>query len=66
MTKDTDRALAHARSIQEKMTKRLDGRGSADRSVVTGRYVSNAAAARHPRTTIREGVTRSGRRDSDE
>jgi hypothetical protein len=65
MSKDTDRALAHARSIQEKMTKRLDGRGSADRSAITGRFLSNGAAARHLRTTIREGVIRSGRRDSD-
>lgn len=66
MSKDTDRALAHARSIQEKMTKRLDGRGSVDRSAITGRFVSNSAAGRHPRTTIREGVTRGRGSDTDE
>jgi hypothetical protein len=54
MSKDTERALAHARSIQEKMTKRLDGRGSVSRAVSSGRFVSNAYAARHPQTTVRE------------
>lgn len=27
----------------------------ANRSAITGRYISNAAAARHPRTSVREG-----------
>lgn len=26
----------------------------ANRSTITGRYISNAAAARHPRTSVRE------------
>lgn len=26
----------------------------ANRSAITGRYISNAAAARHPRTSVRE------------
>lgn len=26
----------------------------ANRSAISGRYISNAAAARHPRTTVRE------------
>lgn len=34
----------------------------ANRSTITGRYISNAAAARHPRTSVREtgGNTGSG------
>lgn len=30
------------------------GKGGGNRSAITGRYISNAAAARHPRTTVRE------------
>jgi hypothetical protein len=32
----------------------------ANRSAITGRYISNAAAARHPRTSIRENGGNSG------
>jgi hypothetical protein len=32
----------------------------ANRSAITGRYISNAAAARHPRTSIRETGGNSG------
>ena len=31
----------------------------ANRSAITGRYISNAAAARHPRTSVRESSSRS-------
>ncbi|MDQ0726702.1 hypothetical protein QFZ21_001702 [Microbacterium sp. W4I20] len=31
-----------------------------NRSSVTGRYISNAAAARHPRTSVREAGGNSG------
>lgn len=30
------------------------GKGGGNRSAITGRYISNAAAARHPRTTVVE------------
>jgi hypothetical protein len=29
-----------------------------NRSAISGRFISNAAAARHPKTTVRETVTR--------
>ncbi|WP_282858884.1 hypothetical protein [Pseudoclavibacter helvolus] len=32
----------------------------ANRSAITGRYISNAAAARHPRTSVREAGGNSG------
>ncbi|MHC2185959.1 hypothetical protein [Rathayibacter agropyri] len=58
MSKDTERAIEHARSIQEKMTKRLNGRGTVSRSAFTGRFVSNVAA-RHPTSSVtdRSGQT---------
>lgn len=35
-------------------------KGSYNRSAVTGRYVSRAAAARHPRTTVTESASGRG------
>jgi hypothetical protein len=29
--------------------------GGRNRSAITGRFISNAAAARHPNTSVREG-----------
>ncbi|PPF13374.1 hypothetical protein C5C20_09800 [Rathayibacter rathayi] len=59
MSKDTERAIEYARSIQEKMTKRLNGRRTVNRSASTGRFVSNAAAARNPTSSVtdRSGQT---------
>jgi len=34
--------------------------GTRNRSAKTGRFINNAAAARHPRTTVRESVSRKG------
>ncbi|KZX19949.1 hypothetical protein ACH61_02953 [Rathayibacter tanaceti] len=54
MSKDTEQALEHARSIQEKMTKRLNRRKTVTRSSSTGRFVSKSTAARHPATSVTE------------
>jgi hypothetical protein len=34
------------------------GKRTVNRSAITGRFVSDSAAARHPRTTVRETVSR--------
>jgi hypothetical protein len=41
----------------EKLAKRK-GKMTMNRSAITGRFVSDSAAARHPRTTVRETVSR--------
>lgn len=54
MAKDTDLAIQHARSISEKVTKRITAR-----SATSGRFVTSSSARRHPN----EAVTEQGRRN---
>ncbi|WP_435740156.1 hypothetical protein [Clavibacter nebraskensis] len=51
--KDTDQALHHARSLQSKMTKRLEDRGVTARSSKTGKFVTVSFARRNPTTTVK-------------
>lgn len=52
--KDTDQAVQHARSIQVKMTKRLEERGVTARSAKSGKFVTAAFARRQPTTTFKQ------------
>jgi hypothetical protein len=55
--------VTSAAAIPKGVRELAKGKKSANRSAITGRFVSRATAARHPRTTVRETVSRpSGKR----
>lgn len=44
------------------MAKKTSSNGKRGRSAVTGRFVKQSTAKRHPRTTVNESVTRPRKR----
>jgi len=44
-----------ARSPRTTVTQTVPSKSTGNRSAITGRYISAAAAARHPNTSITEG-----------